>query len=51
MDKLQDARNWGIQHLEVLMLLPEDRAEFIVRMIEADRRKWKDKDAFAKLFL
>jgi 3D (Asp-Asp-Asp) domain-containing protein len=50
MDRLQDARNWGRQHLEVLLWLPKNQAPAISEAISRDRQRWKDKNALKKLF-
>jgi len=50
MDELKEALNWGRQHLEVMLLLPPDKAARIATKIDQDRRKWKDRQALTKLF-
>lgn len=51
LDQLEDALEWGRQHLEVLFWLPEDQAAGIAKKINLDRRlKWKDRLALMKLF-
>lgn len=51
MDNLGDARNWGRQHLEVMLWLPETSIVGIGERIHRDRRlKWKDRQALNRLF-
>jgi hypothetical protein len=50
MASLKDARNWGRQHLEVLMWLAGDFNEILAKIDSDRRRRWRDREALAQLF-
>jgi len=50
MESLKDARKWGRQHIEVLMWLAGDFNEILAKIDSDRRRRWRDREALARLF-
>jgi hypothetical protein len=50
MESLWEARNWGRRHLEVLMWLAGDVRETLAKIDSDRRRRWRDREALARLF-
>lgn len=44
-ENLARAREWGRKHIEVMFLVPQEKAAEITRLIDRDRYRWKDKAA------